>query len=226
MIHRQLNRGVALLAGLLLLAAGAPASAALFTIEDIIDVSLTLSGGQVEGEFRPVWDASGIPGIPNAGGSNDTSLFDVFVVDYVADAISADVEFITIAPAAVLFEPLGAGFIIGGGLQAPDSVSVSPLVPGLGTATFGFGQGSTGIPANINQGETTTRLFITYTAGSLDSSLGGPVQFMVGSGTFDDVTGVLVPEPGTLLLVGATLGSFAAARRLRRRDSFGRSGGL
>ena len=104
--------------------------------------------------------------------------------------------------------PVGAGSFAdsGGGNQVPSSVTASGV---LLSAIFDF------IPGTVSAGETTVDLFVTYSPAGSALVTGTSANFMISSGTDFTVQGVLVPEPGTLLLVALGLAGLAATSHRR-----------
>ena len=105
-----------------------------------------------------------------------------------------------------IFDIIGGGaFDDGGGLSVPSEVKVNE--GGFTLATiFTFAD-------TVDAGETTVRLFTTYTEGM---AAGQTVSFMVSSGTDFTVQGTITPEPTTSALVGGGLLLLAFAGRRRR----------
>ena len=224
----SLRRLTQLLSGsLATLGLASSAGATLFTLSQAVDIDFTgtvasVNGGVVDAQLRPVFDVSGSIGSPSAGvASVNTVAHDVFVFDLVAFNPSAPIDQLS-ASLGLFFpfpNPQGAGYLCDAGVgscpgtgQAPDAVASDGFV--LLNATWGF-DATNQSPGNVEEGETSRRLFITYSPGVLTP--GGPANFMVSSGTDDDFQGTIVPEPSTLgLLVG---GLAVLSLGLRRRKA-------
>ncbi|MBW2279165.1 MAG: PEP-CTERM sorting domain-containing protein [Deltaproteobacteria bacterium] len=88
-------------------------------------------------------------------------------------------------------------------------------------AKFDFGNGLNDPSKNIDSGESSARLIVSYTLGDL-SSAAGPVSFMIGAGPDFSVAGVIeevpVPEPGLIALLGASLAGLGLFKRPRGRQ--------
>ncbi len=208
------------------------ASATLFTIDKSGDGILQLdgsddlpfgftgtvagvNGGVVDGIIHAV-DIFSITAaeIFSSVGSVDWASQDVFIVDIELLSPSAPVDQIGIGIGSIpLFgNPVGAGTLTGAG-QAPSAVSVSPFV--TFRADFDFDLGGLSA-ANLETGETSVRVFVTYAPGGGALAIGQTVNFMISSGTDMTFMTTIVPEPSTVLLLGAGIAAIAGSQRLRK----------
>jgi hypothetical protein len=183
------------------------ASALAFTLDSTIFINDAGTG--VVGELRAVDDGFGntdTSGLHTDFGTVNFATQDVFVVDLVLSAGSASVDAIGVTVGVSPFTaPVGGGYFNdGGGLISPATVQVN-----LGGFTFAVEYGFAPILA---AGETTVRLFSTYTGGMAAAQT---ATFMISSGTNFSVGGTIVPEPGTGLLVGSGLLLVGMTKRRR-----------
>ena len=184
------------------------ASAMAFTLDQVININDATTG--VVGQLRPVTDGFG--GTDTSGAHTDTGTVDfgtqdIFVVDLVLSGGSASVDSFSVSVGVSPFAaPVGGGYFNdGGSLVSPSSVAVNA---GFSFATEYF------FSPSLAGGETTVRLFSTYTGGMAETQT---ATFMISSGTNFSVGGTIVPEPSTALLVGCGLLAVGAARRTRVR---------
>ena len=114
-------------------------------------------------------------------------------------------------------DPLGVGYLNAPG-ETPDPVNGMSI-----ESSFGFPPGGTGLfdydhnglsAGNLEAGETTRILFITYASGELAE--GQTASFMISTGTDQNFTVTIVPEPSTALLLAAGLAAMGAVCRRRR----------
>jgi len=211
-MHIQMRKHLMLLmlaAGALALAAGA-ASAATFTLDTAIAIDGTEAGNPgVLGEIRPV--GTNIVGDPVLllDGTLDFSTQDVFVVDVVLFSGSTSIDSLGMSVGISPFAPpAGGGALDDFGLAAPDGVATNQF--------FSFAVIFDFATTTLDAGEQSVRLFASYdTIGSMAE--GQTATFMVSSGTDFTVQGLIVPEPGTALLLGSGLLGLASAGRWRQR---------
>ena len=177
------------------------ASALAFTLDS--NIAINDSGTGVIGELRAVTDGLGST-VPKSVRATQ----DIFVVDLVLSGGSASVDGLGIAVGVSPFAaPIGGGYFNdGGGLVTPSSTLVN-----FGGFSFIV---EFGFAPTVDAGETTVRLFATYTTGM---AIGQTATFMVSSGTNFSVASTIVPEPGTGLLVGSGLLLVGFIRHGRKR---------
>jgi hypothetical protein len=164
-----------------------------------LSAQVAIGAGGVTGTINPVLSGAGAISLS----SGDTNLVtnDFFVVDITLTGGSLDEVEIGVVPTPlVIGQPVGTGTFADAGQDAT-SVLNKPLTifftDGVGEFTFN--------PDTLASGETSVRLFVTFSPGTL--GFGDGVNFMispVGSSDFT-VQGSIVPEPSTALLVGAGL---------------------
>ncbi len=185
------------------------ADAAAFTIAS----QIVINQAGVSGTIDPVFDLSGTLGLTSGG--TDFVLNDAMIFDITLSAGSASIGGVDMAVTpGGFFEPIGAGAFTDSGEQAPSAVVHIPLDPtfftgGIGSFTF--------LPGQIDAGETTVRMFVTYSLGSIGS--GDGANFDISSGASFTVNGTVtsVPEPSTILLLGGGLVGLSAHRRRWKR---------
>ena len=237
---RQTAKGILLAIFVLLLGIPGAASARTFTLLAPIVIDGTEGGNPgVLGTINPVTDPmlnQGTLGlvsgnIDSMGGTGThTGLLDFFIFDVTLDLGSTSIDEINVSLFSdpLLGNPIGTGAFSGNagdidaGMQAPDVVINSPQ-PGLG-GIFRFDLGGA-TAGNINGGETTVRLFMTYSSGeALALQEFQYATFSISSGTDFTVQGQILPEPGTMLLLGSGLVGIGA-RQVRRKRGKGKDKG-
>jgi hypothetical protein len=97
------------------------------------------------------------------------------------------------------------------GVQGPTSVTASGLVTLSGNFDFSSNF--------VTGGETTTRLFVTFSPEGSALAIGATTSIAISSGTDFTVQGTIVPEPSTALLVGLGLLGMTARRSSRRQTA-------
>ena len=150
---------------------------------------------------------------------------DVLVFDVVLNTGSAVVDQIGVSVATnpIGLDPNGAGYLIAPGETTSPATGAGSITlsPGFGffPGQYLFNYSLNALDAgNLSAGETTRRLFVTWAdTGDVVKPLaiGQTATFMMSSGTDADFMVMIVPEPGTVSLVGAGLLAFALWRRQR-----------
>ncbi|MEE9606410.1 MAG: PEP-CTERM sorting domain-containing protein [Myxococcota bacterium] len=188
------------------------ARALAFTLQSPLVIDGTNNAGSgVFGTINPVLTTAGALGLTS--GNTNFALTDVLIVDVTLNAGSASVGGIEFGDSGAIFgEPVGAGSFADVGDQAPSAVLHVPfdfIIGGVGQFTF--------LPNQLDANETSVRLFVTYSPG-LVLNAGDTANFMISSGANFTVQGIIVPEPGTFLLLGGGLAVLGARGvRTRRR---------
>lgn len=206
---------VALVLGAALLIAPASAWALAYTISS----SVAFSNGGINGTIDPVTDLSGTT-VCLDGTCTSSAAQDWLLVSVTLNGDSGAIDRIDFSAAGV-FAIVGIGHF-----SDPDETPTSGVLPSASIARFNYDNPNSSA-LNLQAGETTDRLFAAF---SPLGSLPGPGIFPVispgtasftiskASGANFSVQGsiVLVPEAGTLLLLGGgMLGlGFAGRRRL------------
>ena len=205
---------VALIVGAALSMGSSSAWALPYTISS----SVAFSGNGLSGTINPVTDFSGAP-ICLDGTCSVTATQDWLAVSVTLDGGSDAVDRLDISAAGVS-TAVGMGHFGEG--QTPTAFS---YLPSSTQARFDYGNPNVNALLNLGAGETTGRLFVAFSLGSLPGPGLFPVyppgtaSFMVGEvggANVVSVTGLIVPVPeaGTLLLLGGgVLGLGLAGRR-------------
>lgn len=141
-------------------------------------------------------------------GDSSFATNDVLVLQIALASGSTSVDQIQITTTSNPFfgNPVGAGVFADLGDQAPGSVSI----PGFGLrADFGFS------PQLLEAGESSTRLFVTYTPTGSSLAIGQTTSITLSSGLDFTVQATIVPEPSTGLLLwfGLTCGAALCRQR-------------
>lgn len=200
----------------LTLGVGHSAKAAYFTIAGpvVIDASTPGNVNGVLGTLLPVGLPSSLSDpVDLSAGSVSFATHDVIVFALSLGVGSASVDYLGVGALAtpILPNPMGVGTFNndpGTGLIAPGSVAVGPFTTLRGDYDFSGD--------NLEAGETTVNLFVTYSPLNSALALENTVNFTISSGTNFTAQSTLVPEPGTFVLVTTGLGILAARRRRER----------
>ena len=187
---------------------GSPASAAFFTLSDDVEITGGGSLGGVLGFVESETDFSGSPHGSLVDGTIDFANQDVLVVRLALSIGSALVDQIGMSALSDPFfpNPMGAGIFAGDVGVEPISVSVGPFTTLLGLFDYGSG---------LLAGETSVRMFVAFSPlGALSDD--NTANFMISSGVDFTVQGTIIPEPGTGVLLAASLLAALALRRQAR----------
>ena len=207
--------------GVALLAIPSVATALAYTISG--PIAINDAGSGVTGTLNPVNAVGGALGSEvTAGFFTDYSLQDVLFVELVLSAGSADVDQFSIGGAGVF--PIGAAYYAASGTQDPNQTAGSAIeLPGS-TGVFNFEHLATAA-GNLNAGESSGILAVSFALGDLPPTGIGPGQILADTATFMISSGadfsfnalvVPIPEQGTALLMGLGLAGLAGVKRTRR----------
>lgn len=223
-----------------MLVAPLSASARLFTVCNLIScppsgssISITDATSGVIGSIDPVLSAIGTVGNFDGAAPNFTNDFLIFDVTLAAG--STPIDQITVSLTAnggpPLGEPTTTGYFSDAG-QAPNGttaphtqeitndplIQIIPFPIGTGQGIFDFDWGGSSA-GNLQAGETTVRLFVIFST-SMDLLENTAVGFMISPVGAADYTvqGQIIPEPGTILLLGSGLVALGMGQRRRRRQ--------
>ncbi len=207
------------LAALIVGAALLMGSSSAWALPYTIAASVPFSGNGLSGSINPVTDLSGAPICLN-GVCSVTATQDWLAVSVTLNGGSDAVDRLDMSVAGVS-AAVGMGHFGEGQTPTLSSLLTSPT-----QARFDYGNPNVSA-LNLQAGETTGRLFVAFSLGSLPGAgippviPAGTASFMigeVGGANVVSVTGLVVPVPeaGTLLLLGGgCLGLGLAGRRRR-----------
>lgn len=186
----------------------APGEAAPFTLDAPVAITGSEAGNPgVVGTLHPVaLDGSLADPLGLTDGNVSFVTNDVLLVRLSLAVGSAPVDSLGIGALSNPFfgNPVGAGTYADADVS-PDSVVVSGV---LLAAIFDFN------PTTLSAGQSSVRLFLTYSPEGSALAPGGTANFMISSGTDFTVQGTLIPEPSSVLLFATGILGLALRQRL------------
>ena len=193
-----------LLAAFLLLAGPAPVSALTMTPDPLL-FSITGAAGSIDFQYSTTGVPAGGTVLAGAvGAGNITLVFNVTITSGGIDSIGVGIT---------LLSSTGAGWI---GTSADGLVDITSVTGTSSTRIFNFGASGEGVNPNVNAGETSNLFFISF------ATLTPPktINFMISpsDGSSDvTVSATIVPEPASVMLLGAGLAGLAIRTRKRAK---------
>jgi hypothetical protein len=131
--------------------------------------------------------------------------------------LSGDILLFSVTVNSGVIDEIGASFLAFAFLSDAGAFNDPDATPS-GISTVGGTQGIWDFDApNMNPGDTSDRLFITYAAGTLSTSFGASFMVQPSGGLIFSNSGGLValPAPGTIALLAGSLVGLAISRRRR-----------
>lgn len=189
-----------LLAAFLLLAGPAPVSALTMTPDPRL-FSITGAAGSIDFIGQVTGTPAGAVGVfGTIGPTNITLIFQLTVTSGGVDSIGVGIT---------LVSSTAGGWI---GTSSDGLVDISLVNGTAATRIFNFGATAEGVNPNVNSGETSNYFFISY------ASITPPktINFMVSpsDGSSDvTVSATIVPEPASVMLLGAGLAGLVIRAR-------------
>ena len=161
---------------------------------------------------------TGNPGTVLFGAVSPTDVTLIFTLS-VSGGATAAVETLEVGarvlPVVPLIPTTGAGWIAG------PNVNIAAVTGTANTPKFDFGVVGTPVAGEgVGTGQTSDQFFVSYAAGVLLPNGTQAIRFKVdpGVGAVFAADSTIIPEPGSVLLLGMGLG-FLATRRARRKNS-------
>jgi len=193
-------RAVLALAGFFLVFSPSIANA-LMMVPDPKVFSVTGAAGSIDFIGEVTGTPAGAVGVVGTiGPTNITLIFQLTVTSGAVDQLGVGIT---------LLSSTGAGWI---GTSSDGLVNISSVTGTAATRLFNFVGAGEGLP-NVGAGETSNQFFISYAS---ITNLPRTINFMIGSpsdATDDLVQAQIVPEPASVLLLGAGLAGLVIRSR-------------